>query len=321
MRIPKAPPRLTAQRSALVHKEAQKLIQLILKDFILSWYNEVSFDKELPREASRLLEHIALELQSRLQVINVDNSISLILPLLEPYITALNEVGFVNERGNLTFDVNHPNCLVLFEKKSHLIHHALQNEQTEIEYLQKLADAFIACSVPSYYKNCDVAGRFIREVLIYRVFQPLLTLLCEPDFLLKVIPLILAKLTNEKVKHTMDTIAEENRILEEHLQSPEGLLTPYLVSLENSRYSSAYHESSSLLMQRLHYPWPIEHSDIRYSSSLPQPIESDDGETVNVPLPSIYITRYVSVDSGDGVHTGYIIKVCDTVISQSVLYY
>jgi hypothetical protein len=284
----------------MVHKEAQKLIQLIMKDIVLSWYHKISHDEELPLEVVRILEYIACDVQSRLQHVNVNQTINTILPLIDPYITALNEVGFINERGKLTFDVTHPNCTMLFEKKSNLVHYALKNKTTEIEHLEKLVDAYIISGIPPCYRSCDIAVQFIRDAFVYRVLAPLVNLLCQPDFLLKTIPLILAKASDDKIKRIMALVDEENKVLDEQLALPLGLMSPYAISDVISQGGLSEDLES--------YPWPRE------SFRSPSIDDANDGPVI-VPLPSIYITRNVNVEATDGVHTGYIIRFPEQMIN------
>ena len=320
--------------SPLVHKEAQKLIQLILRDFVISWFHQISENDELPKETVRLLEHIALELQTRIQAVDIDALILSLLPLLDPYITALNEVGFVNNRGKQSFDVNHEYCLLLFEKKSHLVHPALKTESSQLEHIQKLVDIFITSAVPSHYKHCDIGVQFIREILVYRVFHPFVRIICEPDFLLKCIPLILAKASDEKIQGIHKHIRLENEILDEQLQKPAGLVSPYVVSPPpptSNHHHHCYIESVdySSVTQSLSFPWANEKqnsleyqhfrrqratTDTTMTQSLRRddfltPVIEDEPDLVHVDLPPIYVTQHVRVDTKDGIHIGYIIKV------------
>ena len=306
-----SPAKSTSKRSELVHKEAQKFIQLIIRDFIVSWYKQISENPEFPQETVCLLEHLANDLQARVSTVDIRSTILSLLPLLDPYLTALNEVGYVNERGKSTFDVTHTYCLMLFEKKPHLVHPALKNSQTEIEHLQRLVDTFISSSnvIPSNYKQCDIAVQFIREILVYRVFQPLFDLVCEPEFLLKGIPLLLAKASDEKIRQVMLEIEAENLILDKHLSQPTGLLTPF-TSLpapppihipDSPRYRTSYHYR----MGGDYQCPPSSNSSI---------VDDEFFDCTDVDLPPIYIDKHVRVDTKDGVHTGYIIKVVVIVV-------
>lgn len=311
-----SPAKSTSKRSELVHKEAQKFIQLIIRDFIVSWYKQISENPEFPQETVCLLEHLANDLQARVSTVDIRSTILSLLPLLDPYLTALNEVGYVNERGKSTFDVTHTYCLMLFEKKPHLVHPALKNSQTEIEHLQRLVDTFISSSnvIPSNYKQCDIAVQFIREILVYRVFQPLFDLVCEPEFLLKGIPLLLAKASDEKIRQVMLEIEAENLILDKHLSQPTGLLTPF-TSLpapppihipDSPRYRTSYHYR----MGGDYQCPPSSNSSI---------VDDEFFDCTDVDLPPIYIDKHVRVDTKDGVHTGYIIKFPSKMLNESQL--
>ena len=319
-----SPAKSTSKRSELVHKEAQKLIQLIIRDFIVSWYKQISENPEFPQETVCLLEHLANDLQARVATVDVRSTILSLLPLLDPYLTALNEVGYVNERGKSTFDVTHTYCLMLFEKKPHLVHPALKNSQTEVEHLQRLVDTFISSSnvIPSNYKQCDIAVQFIREILVYRVFQPLFDLICEPEFLLRGIPLLLAKASDEKIRQVMLEIESENLLLDKHLSQPTGLLTPFtsVPAPPPIHIPDATHYRTS-------YPYRVG-EEYQYppsgvtSNAMSNGGISDDelyDESVYVNLPPIYIDKHVRVDTKDGVHTGYIIKVVIIIINLLLL--
>ena len=312
----RAGPGNSSKRSELVHKEAQKLIQLIVRDFVVSWYHQISENQEFPRETVCLLEHLANDLQTRLATVDARSLLLSLLPLLDPYLTALNEVGYVNKRGKSTFDVAHDYCLMLFEKKPHLVHPALKNDQTELEHIQRLVDTFICSSaIPSHYKQSDIAIQFIREVLVYRVFHPLFNLICEPEFLLHSIPLLLAKASDEKIRNIMSQIEAENKILDYQLSQQTGLLTPFSKAPPPPPIPTSL---SDTVQYRNSYPY--RGGDHQVPQSLRNDaasngelggdyVDASIEESVYVNLPPIYIDKHVRVDTKDGVHTGYIIKV------------
>ena len=329
----------------LPHREAQKLIQLILRDFIMSWYRKVSADEELPKNVCRILEHIALELNLRIQKIDIDRLIVDIVALIDPYLMAVNDVGCVNERGQLRFDINHPYCLMLFEKKPDVCHPALRREGGEIDHVRRLVDTFVQCAVPAEYLDCDPARLFVREVLVSKIFLPLVSLLCDPDFLMRSIPLILKKASNETVQKALAEIHRENTLLEDDLAQPGGLLSSILATSSTSFsveeeevdttdesfgaaatytsdvYQSVVYRRSPAISSRVRAcslpakPPPLticrtSPSRLEHSAS---PLEESPDHTELIGLPAVYVTRHVRLEQKDGVHTGYIIKVrCTT---------
>ena len=333
----------------LPHREAQKIIQLILRDFIMSWFRKVSSDSEMPLSAARLLEHIAIELNLRIQKVDIDKLITTLLPFIDPYLMAVNDAGCVNGRSQAQFDVNHPYCLMLFEKKTNVCHPALLKEGGEIEHARRLVDMFIQCAVPDEFSSCDPASMFIREVLVTKLVLPLISHLCDPDFLLRAIPMILKKASPETVTAAFDQIRKENIELEKDLAQPNGLLSSIL-DMSSSLYFSkdeqtdaddrdsissieAYsklHTSSVVYHRPLpsssrarasslpHHPPPLTvhhpHPGIREGSTSSSLDEEEPEKLEMIGLPSIYITRHVRLELKDGIHTGYIIKVRQNVV-------
>ena len=132
----------------LPHREAQKLIQLIPRDFVMSWFKRMSADDEIA--ARLLLEHIAIKLNVRFQKIDISNKLHpAYVPFIDPYLMAFNDAGCVNGRSQAQFDVNHPYRLMLFENKTSVCHHpTLCKDEGEIEHTHCLVDLFIQCAVP-----------------------------------------------------------------------------------------------------------------------------------------------------------------------------
>lgn len=221
----------------LPHREAQKLIQLILRDFVMSWFKKMSADNEMPLNAARLLEHIAIELNLRFQKVDIDKLILALVPFIDPYLMAVNDAGRVNGRSQTQFDVNHPYCLMLFEKKTSVCHPALRKDGGEIEHARRLVDLFIQCAVPNEFSSCDPARMFVREVLVTKLVLPLISRLCDPDFLLRSIPLILKKASPETVNNAFNQILKENAEVEKDLTQPNGLLSS-IVNPTTSSYLS-----------------------------------------------------------------------------------
>lgn len=283
---------------ALVHFESQKLVKLIVRDFVVSWYSTVSTNEELPQDVIKVLQHLVLQLHLRVQAININDVILGILPIINPFIVSLNEVGYYSNEGIQVYDVNHPFCAILFEKNPRLTHPALKSSITEIRYLQKLVDCFLISAVPPQYRKCDIALQLIRNIMVYRVFRPVFDLICDPMFLLESIPLILSKLPDSKVLEILNKMETENHEIADELSTDNGVLDSII----------KYH---SPLPDPEDQDGSVDTKEESLEDELPQLVQSVSAPTediVMVPLPLVYISKHVSVDI-DGVHTGYIIKV------------
>eukprot|EP00731_Ephydatia_muelleri_P011029 Em0005g1615a len=205
--------RETAVASVKCHKEAQKIIKLIMRDFVASWYDRLSADRAFPEDVERVLEHIALEVNLRMQTVDLDKVVSELVAIVIPYLEVLNEVG-VNRDGGGEFSTRHERCVRLFENNPSVTHKALRTPDAESRHYRHLVDVAIQCCLPGEYRACGVATMFIREVLFHKVLRSLVDLLCDPDFLMAAIPLVLDKASPERVLADLEAMAEENRELD-----------------------------------------------------------------------------------------------------------
>ncbi len=239
--------------SVACHKEAQKMIQLIMRDFIHKWYSDVTSDDEFPEDVQKILEHVALEINLRMHHIDLEEIVTEIATLVVPYLEVVNEAGTRDFNGVNIFDVNHEKCRREFESDGTVAHRALQTTGHEIRYYRQALDAVILCAFPTEYKNCDVARMFVREILLQNVIEPVLNLLCDTDFLYEAIPIILSKATPEKVERELADIQQENEELERRLN--HGKL---VVKIKNSSHQQnrRFHMSSTTFDQTENFGGP-----------------------------------------------------------------
>lgn len=354
---PPSPPRhahtnkkTQVQSSVHCHKEAQKMIQLIMRDFIHKWYGDVTNDDEFPEDVQKILEHIALEINIRLQQIDLEEIVKEIATLVVPYLEAVNEAGARDFNGVNIFDVTNDKCQREFEANQAVSHRALQTSEHEIRYYRQALDAVILCVFPTDYKNCDVARMFVREILLQNVIEPVLDLLCDTDFLYESIPIILSKASPEKVERELNIIQHENEELEKRL-SHGKLVVKIRVRQQNRRFhmsSNAFDSGPPSPVHRsrskTHIPSSTsgsksshEHAARYLVRSLPpetigveetggefeqvnKEFEQVDSDLVYVQLAPIYIDRSVRVVSGTSNHTAYIFKVIIPLFESALPY-
>lgn len=174
------------QASLQCHKEAQKIIQLIMRDFVLEWYENIMTDLEFPDDCQKILEHVALEINIRMQRMDLDQVTHELITAVLPYLVAVNHAGTLEYNGVEIFDVKHERCLRRFEENPTVSHRALRSIETETRYYRQLLDAVIQSALPDEYRNSDLVCMFLREILLHNILEPLITLICNPDFLNKV---------------------------------------------------------------------------------------------------------------------------------------
>jgi hypothetical protein len=205
------------QPSKMCHREAQKMIQLIMQHFVHQWYDGITNDVEFPEDVQKVLEHVALEINIRMKGIELEEVVCEIAALVIPYLEAVNKAGERDLNGTKVFDVTHDNCVREFENNIDVEHRSLRSHEQELRYYRQALDTLIQCAVPNEYAACDPACMFIREILLANIIEPLLNLLCDPDFLYESIPMVLSKASKEKVERELAEIQHENEKLEKQL--------------------------------------------------------------------------------------------------------
>ena len=240
----------TPQPMRKCHKEAQKLIQLIMKDFVQSWYTNVTNDMEFPEDAQKVLEHVALEINIRLQQVDLEETVVELLELVLPYLEVLNQSGIRHYSGMELFDVNTEMCAKQFEADPRVTHYALKSPAHERRYYRQALDAVIQSAFPNQYAKCDAACMFIREILIKNLFEPLFDLLCDPAFLYEAIPLVLSKATPKKIAEQLSRIETENEELERILNRGRLIVN---ITGSQGRNKRRFHTSSGTFGQSAYY--------------------------------------------------------------------
>ena len=255
------------------HKEAQKMTQLIMRDFVLEWYENVSDDLEFPDDCQKILEHIALEVNVRIQQVSLDELVCDLLATVLPYLEAVNQAGKMEYNGVEVFDVKHERCLRKFEENMAVAHRALRSPEAEARHYRQVLDTVIQCAVPDEYRNCGVVCVFLREVLLQNIIEPLLTLLCDPDFLNEAIPIILRKADLDEVQVVLDHVREENKRL------AHSLLKGRVIHAHRRPPSTRrFHSMSEHYSQTLR-PIPVEPSTVAEGAA-PASAHTDYGEEV-----------------------------------------
>ena len=235
------------------HKESQKIIQLIMRDFVLPWYTNITQDMEFPEDIQKILEHVAVEINVRLQKIEVDEVVVEFLELILPYLEVLNKAGIRNYNGVELFDVNTETCVKQFEANPKVAHHAMKSPSHERRHCRQALDALIQCVFPPEYARCDVACMFVRELLLKNTIETVFDLLCDPGFLYEAIPMILLKASPEKIFRQLDDINIENEELERALNRGRLIvnitgstgLTKRRFHMTSGRFGSSVHFSAS----------------------------------------------------------------------------
>ena len=330
------------------HSEAQKLILVLVREHVLEWFQALSCNEEFPEEVQRILEHVAVEINLRLQTLDPIPIACKVATAVIPYLEVLNEWGTVDYNGVSVFNVTDERCLRAFESDPTVAHRTLHSTETEHLHYRRLLDALIQCAVPPEYRNCDLARVLVREILLRHLVVPTVSLVTGTDFLYRAIPIVLSKAPDAKVQREMKEIQEENIKLQEsvahgHLivsmPSPKRRLSSVaLASYGVSRVPSLPASSLSL-------PGTLDHQEAASSLSLPGTLDQEAASSLSlqgtldhqeaasslslqgtldqeagysageddveiIHLPPIYLTSHIQIEDQQGTpHIAYIFKV------------
>ena len=236
--------------SKMCHREAQKMIQLIMQHFVHDWYDGITNDVEFPEDVQKLLEHVALEVNVRVKQIDLEEIVCEIATLVLPYLEVVNEAGERDFNGVKVFDVTHEKCVRDFESNNKVEHRNLRSREQELCYYRQALDTLIQCAAPNEYTVCDPACMFVREILLDNIIEPLLDLFCNPDFLYESIPIVLSKASKEKVNQELMDIQKENEKLEKQLSrgrlmvKMDGQQRQRFHSFSSNRFGHSFNEGS-----------------------------------------------------------------------------
>jgi len=270
----------------LCQKEAKKISQLIIKDFVDYWYKEISDDTEFPSDILMLLEHLAIKMEDRSRAINIEEVLVDVLPLVTAQLKAVSESAVQYSSGAKKYDVQGFECVREFEGKHHdAIHCSLVSYNTEYRHIKNIIDLLFDTLLPVKYKHCEAGRLFVREVLTCRVVLPMINRICDPHFLNQAILHLLSPANPEKIEVVMCQIEAENAELEKNQSSQHNWYAPYM-----GRTVHGYHSSTQLQSCKL--PLSFEASHEQPEDSKVSPI-------------SVMTVKYVQY----GGYFGYIIQV------------
>ncbi|XP_074649963.1 sorting nexin-25-like [Tubulanus polymorphus] len=147
----------------------QEIMDLVLRDFVQSWYSDVGKNQFILDHIKKDLWIVIGNLSDRLCQIDMVQFISqdVVLKLC----THFQEIRFAVDRPKGGF------------KSKFLLHPWLVNEQREIEFLRKLTEVLLVHILPSNYAACSTSRHLLREIIAMKVLKPMVDVICDPDYI------------------------------------------------------------------------------------------------------------------------------------------
>ena len=185
----------------LSHFEVEKLIQLIMRDFVIEWHSQFSQDDHFPSECRHLLETFAGSVEDRMNQVQTRQLLCDVIAVMVRHLSALNDIGALAEddgrrQGKQTqaILISHKSAVEHFlTLPNSPTHPVLASKETEVRYIRACLDCACEVAFPDSFKKCSLAHYFMRELLANRLVNPVLDLLSDPDFLMMAIVAIFRK--------------------------------------------------------------------------------------------------------------------------------
>ena len=152
------------------------LIRNILRDFVISWYENVGIGGDFILETRSLLEDATVTFYDKLARTTVSSHTEKLCVVLHKHLAAMEAV-------RLTIPKNHKDLVKKYQKYHSLRKETRTYENHELHYLRNLTDLLLYRLIAPEKLGCDVGRYILREILAVKLFLPLVNKISDPNFL------------------------------------------------------------------------------------------------------------------------------------------
>ena len=150
-------------------KTIQEVLDLVIRDFCLSWFRDIGKDETafvelLSKEVWTVIENLLVRLDA------VDRMNFLCKDLIDLLYNHFHDLRLSDSRKYLG-------------KTPFLLHPCLEVKESEIKYLRKCAEALLYCLLPESDSNCGAMRYILREIVAGSILLTTIESVCEPDYI------------------------------------------------------------------------------------------------------------------------------------------
>ncbi|XP_054435438.1 sorting nexin-19 [Pteronotus mesoamericanus] len=187
------PPDPEAERQ--LEQEINRTIQLIIRDFVSSWYHSVSQEPAFEEEMEAAMKGLAQELRRRMGMVDSHALAQRVLTLcgchLQSYIQA-KEATAGKQSGTVE-----PSQLWEAYCRATAPHPAVQSSSAEVTYTRSIVDLLLQGLVPKPHLETRTGRHVVVELITCNVILPLIGKLSDPDWIHLVLVGIFSKDRND----------------------------------------------------------------------------------------------------------------------------
>ncbi|XP_045750642.1 sorting nexin-19 isoform X1 [Mirounga angustirostris] len=173
------PPNPEAERH--LELEIDRTIQMILRDFVSSWYRSVSQEPAFEEEMEAAMKGLVQELRRRMRMVDSHALAQRVLTLcgchLQSYIQAKEALA-----GRQSGTVE-PSQLWEAYSRATAPHPAVQSASTEVTYTRGIVNLLLQGLVPKPHLETRTGRHVVVELITCNVILPLISKLSDPDWI------------------------------------------------------------------------------------------------------------------------------------------
>ncbi|GAB6030115.1 Sorting nexin-19 [Chamberlinius hualienensis] len=156
--------------------EVEKYIKIIMKEYICSWYNNLSNDDQFPSEIEYALEDLIVAFMSRVRQIHSRHLTTKVLKVYHKY---FQQFVTAKKQGQRLEDV--------FTD----YHYALESGTTENQHISNVVNVLLEVLVPADILCCPTGRHLVVSLLANQVIRRLVNLISDPKFINRCILLLI----------------------------------------------------------------------------------------------------------------------------------
>ncbi|KAI5966831.1 uncharacterized protein KGF55_000240 [Candida pseudojiufengensis] len=202
------------------------LFDLIINEFISSWYDHISSSTLFKDDIKIELVHITTQIVSRLKKLDFANLlVTKLLPIFNEHFLEFSRMKkFINASGTLSEE--HDELLTFFNGGS--LHMGVTTKKTDMadrnfnekKYFRKQVEKLLSVTLSEKEQSCEISRIFVTEILACTILDNVFNLLSESDFY----NLMIVKVIGDNLRRR-DQVKELRAALAQHTLSGEHDLT------------------------------------------------------------------------------------------------
>ncbi|XP_078665523.1 uncharacterized protein LOC144907952 isoform X2 [Branchiostoma floridae x Branchiostoma belcheri] len=166
-------------------RQLECLTRNIMRDFVMTWYADITGDPQFSDEAFESLEDMSLTLSARFKELDQHILVEKVLKIVHRHLFATKEARKLlkSQPNFFKSDLDPESSLFAAYEKVAKIHIALQSRAVELNYLRSIAEVLLYVIFPVSTFRCESGKELVREILTCQLILPVVNMVSDPDWL------------------------------------------------------------------------------------------------------------------------------------------